>query len=129
MLADPGVSVFSQPEKPQLEDELLYMKGADAEATGYEVADGFVVLKGSYARTTETPSIHPYLVEIRQSLVSRKIFGLDGSQYVLEQDYTFNSPSQAAAVMMGRTANGRIEWKNENGTTLKELQQNGNETG
>ena len=122
-----GVNVFSKPEKAQRQngqDDLLHMKGAEAEATGYEVADGFVVCQGSVARVSTTPSMHPYINEIRQSLVSRNIFREEGSQFVLDQDYVFNSPSQAAAVMMGRNANGRTEWKHKDGKTLKELQEN-----
>ena len=40
-----------------------------------------------------------------------------------EQDYTFNSPSQAAGVMLGRNANGRVQWKTESGVTLKTQQE------
>jgi len=40
----------------------------------------------------------------------------------LSQDYVFTSPSTAAAVVLGRSANGRIEWKDARGRTLKELQ-------
>jgi Domain of unknown function (DUF4357) len=34
----------------------------------------------------------------------------------------FSSPSAAATVVLGRSANGRIEWKDAQGRTLKELQ-------
>ena len=33
-----------------------------------------------------------------------------------------SSPSNAAMVLLGRTANGRIEWKTAAGVTLKEMQ-------
>ena len=56
-------------------------------------------------------------------MLSRKVFTESKDQYLLAQDYTFNSPSQAATVMMGRNANGRVEWKNKKGVTLKELQE------
>jgi hypothetical protein len=46
-----------------------------------------------------------------------------GEFYTFHQDYTFDSPSTAAATVMGRNANGRIEWKTRNGVTLKELQE------
>ena len=46
-----------------------------------------------------------------------------GELYRLTQDYTFNSPSTAAGVLLGRTANGRIEWKDSKGRTLKEIQE------
>ena len=31
------------------------------------------------------------------------------------EDYSFSSPSLAASVLLGRSANGRIEWKDEQG--------------
>ncbi len=40
----------------------------------------------------------------------------------MTQDYTFTSPSVAAAVLLVRSANGRVEWENANGKTLKEIQ-------
>ena len=118
-----GVSVFSKPEQKEQREELLHLKGADSTATGYEVSDGFVVIKGSRARASVTSSMHSYVEKIRQSLLERNIFKHEGTQYRLDQDYTFNSPSQAAAVMMGRNANGRIEWKTEAGETLKSIQE------
>jgi Domain of unknown function (DUF4357) len=39
------------------------------------------------------------------------------------QDYSFSSPSTAAAVVLGRSANGRVEWKAADGRTLKEIQE------
>jgi hypothetical protein len=40
----------------------------------------------------------------------------------LVQDYLFASPSLAAGVMLGRPANGRVEWKAADGRTLKDIQ-------
>jgi len=48
---------------------------------------------------------------------------MDGNHYRFTQDYAFSSPSTAAAVVLGRSANGRIEWKDGLGRTLKELQE------
>lgn len=36
---------------------------------------------------------------------------------------TFSAPSTAAAVVLGRGANGRTEWKGADGRTLKEIQE------
>lgn len=47
----------------------------------------------------------------------------DPRLYQFTQDYSFSSPSTAAAVVLGRSANGRIEWKAADGRTLKELQE------
>ena len=44
-------------------------------------------------------------------------------KYILTQDYTFSSPSAAAAIFLARNANGRTEWKDSSGKTLKEIQE------
>lgn len=117
-----GVNVFSTPEKIEVDKESLCLKGACAVASGYEASDGFVVVKSSLARAASTPSMHLHVADIRGSLLKRGIFTQQGDQLLLNQDYTFNSPSQAASVMLGRNADGRIEWKTGNGMTLKKLQ-------
>ncbi len=41
----------------------------------------------------------------------------------MTQDYIFNSPSTAAGVLLGRSANGRLEWQDAAGRTLKDIQE------
>ncbi|PJC12824.1 MAG: hypothetical protein CO066_09025, partial [Comamonadaceae bacterium CG_4_9_14_0_8_um_filter_60_18] len=38
--------------------------------------------------------------------------------YVFTRDHLFASPSMAAIAVMGRSANGWLEWKTEQGQTL-----------
>ncbi|PAU73531.1 GIY-YIG nuclease family protein [Vreelandella alkaliphila] len=100
----------------------LYLNERGAEGTGREVADGFVVLKGSLARAEETVSIHDYIREQRQLLQERSVLSpLDG-KLVFTQDFRFSSPSTAAGVLVGGSANGRLAWKDDSGKTLKAIQ-------
>jgi hypothetical protein len=117
-----GLSIFEAPPKPQPAVALLHLKGPDAEGTGYETAQGFVVLAGARARINEVPSIHKYISDQRKTLAGLGLLAPDGATYRLTQDRTFESPSTAAAVLLGRSANGRIEWKDKEGRTLKEIQ-------
>lgn len=39
--------------------------------------------------------------------------------YELSEDYVFNSPSQAAGVVLGKSANGLTEWRINSGMNLK----------
>jgi hypothetical protein len=55
-------------------------------------------------------------------LISKSIVSKTDGALKLTQDYTFDSPSSAAGVLLGRTANGRIEWKDSTGKTLKDTQ-------
>ena len=92
-------------------------------ARGYETPDGFVVLKGSTAVCSEVPSIHRYLSDLRRDLQSQGVMVSEGDHLEFAQDYLFNSPSTAAGVVQGRSANGRIDWKDNYGKTLKEFQE------
>src|SRR6056297_1947082 len=94
-----------------------------AEARGQEAKDGFVVRKGSGARLNETASIHNYIRELRQQLIERKVLIEEDNALVFSQDYRFASPSTAAGVLVGGTANGRKAWKTTAGKILKELQE------
>lgn len=100
----------------------LYLNERGAEGTGREVADGFVVLKGSQARAKETVSIHDYMREQRQLLQERGVLASLDGKLIFTQDFRFSSPSTAAGVLVGGASNGRIAWKNANGKTLKAIQ-------
>ena len=43
--------------------------------------------------------------------------------FVFVTDYMVTSPSLAAAIVMGRNANGRTEWKNANGKSIKDIEE------
>lgn len=101
---------------------LLHLSERAAEARGREVSDGFVVLRGSRARASETQSIHDYIRNLRLQLLDRGVLERDGDHLVFTQDFRFSSPSTAAGVVVGGAANGRTAWKDERGATLKRLQ-------
>lgn len=60
---------------------------------------------------------------MRAELGQQKILHDNGESLVFTKDHLFSSPSQAAAVILARTANGRIEWRTTDGRTLKEIQE------
>lgn len=119
-----GLSAFDAPAPTaHHRAAVLHLTGKGAKATGYETADGFVVHAGSTGRPDTVPSIHPYARNLRDSLVAEGVIATDGDSLRLTQDYLFGSPSTAAMVLLGRTANGRLEWKADDGTTLKDIQE------
>ena len=117
-----GLGVFEKTETAKKPSELLTVESKGIKASGYEDAKGFVVVKGSQLFKDEVPSIHQYLSTLRKDLLAQGVIAGERPAYVFTQDQVFNSPSTAAGVVMGRTANGRIEWKNKEGQTLKQLQ-------
>ena len=127
MLPVLGVHAFEQaPKAPAAKaSPVLTCKGKGAQATGYEASQGFVVQAGSQAVLDTVPSMALHvrgMYDLRQELIGNGVLGLRGGLYQFTQDYSFSSPSTAAAVVLGRSANGRIEWKSD-GRTLKEIQE------
>jgi hypothetical protein len=102
--------------------ERLFLSGSGAHGEGKDALEGFIVFAGSVARAETVPSIHAYLTQLRERLGAEGVLaaGPDGLHF--NQDHVFNSPSTAAGVLLGRSANGRTEWKTEQGITLKEIQ-------
>lgn len=128
MLPVLGVHAFEQaPKAPAAKaGPVLTCKGKGVQAMGYEASQGFVVRAGSQAVADTVPSMALHvrgMYDLRQELIGNGVLDLQGGLYQFTQDYSFSSPSTAAAVVLGRSANGRIEWKAADGRTLKELQE------
>ncbi|HUR18699.1 MAG TPA: GIY-YIG nuclease family protein [Acidimicrobiales bacterium] len=117
-----GVLAFQKAEELPSSSVRLFLTGKDTKAQGTETAEGFVVYAGSLGRAETVPSIHAYGTQIRQALLEKGVLLAEGVHLRLTEDYVFPSPSTAAMVLLGRTANGRVEWKSIEGNTLKELQ-------
>ena len=116
-----GCSVWVPPSTSSKRN-LLYIKSKGIVAKGYETARGFLVLKNSQAVLEEVDSIHRYLATKRRSLEEQGVLEKAEGIFVFRHDFEFNSPSQAAGVVQGRAANGRLSWKDAQGRTLKDLQ-------
>lgn len=122
LLSTLGFPIFEETRKTSSsKKDIFYCKGKNAIAEGEMIDDGFVVLKGSKASFEETKGTDPWVVSLRKKLVDDNIFKPDNGVYVFEEDFVFKSPSAAAVAILGRTANGWIAWKNQNGKTLDEI--------
>jgi hypothetical protein len=118
-----GLSVFEKPAKENRDQSVLSLKGKGVEARGFESSEGFVVLAGSQAVKESVPSIHRFMLDMRDAFVKSGVVQDEGTAYRFTQDYEFDSPSTAAGVILGRSANGRIEWRDASGRSLKQLQE------
>ena len=118
-----GVDHFDKPPAAASSGDELFLSSKGIEARGLDSAQGFIVRAGATAVREELPSIHTYLSDLRRTLAEKGVLAADGDLLRLSQDYTFNSPSTAAGVLVGRPANGRVEWKDAKGKSLKEIQE------
>lgn len=102
--------------------EILYIKGArDANAKGVQTQEGFVVLQGSRIASSVVNSYSERLEAKRNDLIRTQKVQIQNGEFVVMEDLLFSSPSLAADIVMGKSANGLTEWKNKYGTILKDL--------
>jgi hypothetical protein len=128
MLPVLGIHAFEQaPSAPSREHEIvLICHGRGVEARGYDTPQGFVVRTDSQSANDEVPSLKvhfPSVSEMRNELRKSGVLASSGDHYRFTQDYTFTSPSLASAVVLGRASNGRTDWKDASGRTLKQIQE------
>lgn len=96
-------------EEAEEKKEIRYIQAArGADACGMQTSEGFVVLKGSHIADSTTKSCPKSVCELRNKLVQN---GIVDSNWIFTENKVFSSPSTAAGVVMGRSANGLTEWK------------------
>jgi hypothetical protein len=102
---------------------LLFCRVKGAEARGQRTPNGFVVLSGSTAVLEERPSAesYPYVLLKRKEMVAEGALKEKSGFLVFMRDEEFSSPSAAAAVVHGGSANGLTSWKTDDGVSLKQL--------
>jgi len=101
-----------------MNDQEYELEGKDAVGRGVFTDNGFLVKAGSLARREIVPSGKKTVTSVHQRLISEGVLEDHGKQLRFTKDYPFATPSGAAAAVLGRTANGWIEWKRSDGTTL-----------
>lgn len=118
-LNKPIASIKESGDNSDIEDLSLHLertiKGVGkVEADGIRTSEGFVVLQGSHIAVEDDDTIPAVLKEKR-----RKVNVIDG---VLQEDVLFSSPSYAAMFVIGKSANGLTSWKDDDGHSLKEIE-------
>ena len=108
-----GCNIFdeAQPKK----EHLFYANGRGCKAKGFYSSNGFTILKGSLIAKDIAPSF-PWR-DKREKLL-QEYTELKGSDLVVISNKTFSSPSTAATFVLGRSSNGWLDWKDEEGNTL-----------
>lgn len=121
--ADALVPVGSAPQGAGERRELLCeIKGL--RALGRLAPNGFIVLKGSQAVLEERASAknYPYTLATRSKLIDEGVLIQEHGHFTFTRDVEFSSPSAAATVIHGGSANGLLAWKSPDGKTLKDLE-------
>lgn len=103
------------------EDTAYKLAGRGGNATGY-LLDGeqFAVKKGSRISPDVTDGLQQGYLNLRNQLIRDGII----KDNIFAEDHVFTSVSAAAAVILGRSSNGRKEWMKLDG---RNIAQSGNE--
>lgn len=114
---------IAQPAAKRQPGDVLFCRIKGAEARGQRTVNGFVIFQGSTAALEERPSAesYPYVVAQRKQLVADGTLIAKNGFLVFSKDSEFTSPSAAAVVVHGGSANGLTAWKTEDGKSLKQL--------
>ncbi len=111
----------------------LTNKKHNVEARAQQLGDEFTMLEGSqvvatWAGTGKAESTERAYASYRaqhRKLVADGSIQVRGDVGILTRDIPFGSPSTAAAVALGRSSNGRVEWKTADGTTYGDWENRG----
>ena len=106
--------------KSLLGENVFCCKSGLCFATGVLLNDGFLVHKGSAMRADVRSSAKPAFIKQRKQFIEQYCHIVNGVP-VTKADYVFPSPSTAAAMFLGGSANGWTEWKNDKGQTLSKV--------
>ena len=122
VLGFPILEPLTSKGKQKSTPRILQCSGKGAEAHGEYTEDGLVVFEGSTANPQTVPSAGDSTRRRRERLQEDGVLQSNGTLLVFQEDHAFNSPSGAAGVVLGRSANGWREWTDERGRTLDELE-------
>ncbi len=107
-----GFSVLEANSIDRNEKEVFNISTKGILASGNLTDDGFIVYKNSEVFKDFAPSCHRSVIDLRSNLMSNNIIEYKNDNLIFLEDYLFKSPSSAAGVILGRSANGWTEWKN-----------------
>lgn len=116
---------ISRPETKAAKRDQLSCEIKNVRATGRQTESGFLVFQGSEAVLEARPSTqkYPYAATLRTQLLEDGVLIKEADRLRFAKDHEFSSPSAAAAVVHGGSANGLLSWKDSKGRTLKELEE------
>ena len=109
--------------KIKISNSDLYLNINKIVAKAIFTEEGIIVKKDSEAFSKEKASLGLSYKNLRSKLQEEGVLITNRDKLVFTKDYLFPSPSQAAAVIVGYSINGRQSWCLTDGTTLKEYEE------
>ncbi len=82
-----------------------------------------VVFAGSVGLAKMATSLYSSLKQIKEQLIQEGTVIVEGHKIRFFKNVILASPSAASAIITGGHKNGRLAWKNGEGSSLKELEE------
>jgi len=119
-----GYNIFEElSETTDDNSYIFHIKAArEADAQGQYSTEGFLVLEESKAAKETVPSMSQSTHNLREKLLKNGTLKDNGNSLIFTRNRLFTTPSTAAAVVMGRNANGKSEWKLKDGISINDLE-------
>ncbi len=102
-------------------DLFLKVKGINAQA--HLTDEGIVVLATSQTSREVKDSLSSGYKKFREQLIQNGTLKQTANGYTFTKNQLFKSPSQAAAIIVGYSINGRHHWQTKAGETLKSIEE------
>lgn len=103
--------------------ENFYLRTAEINASAIRTNEGIVVLAGSDVSAEVRASLSTGYRSLRERLVASGVITQAGAKYKFSRDQLFPSPSQAAAIVVGYSINGRDNWMTNDGRTWGQVEE------
>jgi len=104
--------------------ELFFsLKKRKLRASAVQTDEGIVVLANSEASRNQSDKLQHGYRKLRENLIKDGTLDIEGGKYIFQKNQLFPSPSAAASVIAGTSRNGRDDWKDEKGMSIKEIEE------
>ena len=120
-LADEACRLWPGPEAIARPDDVFVCHGPDASGRARIIDGQLTLLAGSRCRSRPVPSALDSVGRSHQQAIDDGYLEPDGDSFRVIRDMPFNSPSAAAIFVLGRSANGKVEWRNTRGDSFAEV--------
>lgn len=107
-----------------LQQQVFHLNTKNIAATAVRTDEGLVVLKNSEAAQGIKNSLSAGYRTLRESLISSRTLVKEDEKFKFAKDHLFNSPSQAAAVIVGYSISGPEFWKTPSGMSFANFEKN-----
>jgi hypothetical protein len=108
------------PDYTQTKELFLNLGGLKANAINTD--EGILVRAGSQAAKNVAQGLSSGYKALRDKLIGDGMLKLEGDKYIFQSNQLFSAASPAAAVVVGYSINGRDNWKDIKGRSLKTIE-------